>query len=143
MRNSASKMAIQAQPTEQNHTIQTSGQSSLNKSSTLNEYRQYMEKQKQMLRQLSSNKLAVVLSAISTNPEQQEDQLDESNGFMIADYAQEAVNQQIAKSTLKHRVEKPHEPSTVRDSQRSSQQEEAFQTKDIHDGHKQAHPEQV
>ena len=62
---------------------------------------------------------------------------------MIADYAQEAANQQLAKSALKHRVEKPHEPSTVRDSQRSSQQEEAFHAQDIQDGNKQVHTEQV
>ena len=36
------------------------------KLNTLNEYRQYMEKQKQMLRQLSSNKLSSVLCAINS-----------------------------------------------------------------------------
>ena len=84
-----------------------------------------------------------MLNAISTNPDQQEDQHDDSNGFMIADYAQEAVNQQLAKSSLKQRVEKPHEPSTVRDTQRSSQEEEAPQTRDQEEAEKQIYATQV
>ena len=40
-------------------------QQQLQKQNTLSEYRQYMEKQKQMLRQLSSNKLSQVLHTIN------------------------------------------------------------------------------